>query len=67
MTDNRALELNASNDGVNASVYSVYETDRLCCRVGNTRVRVTEHFPRTGKTVVDLIGDMILADARIDG
>ena len=67
MTDNRALELNASNDGVNASVCSVYETDRLCCRVGNTRVRVTEHFPRTGKTVVDLIGDMILADARIDG
>ena len=67
MTDNRTPETTASNAGANISVYSVYETDRLCCRVGNTRVRVTEHFPRTGKTVVDLIGDMILADARLDG
>ena len=67
MNENRTLSSTALSAGINSPVNTADETGQRLCRVGNTRIRVTEHFPRTGKTVVDLIGDMILADARLDG
>ena len=48
-------------------VYSVDENGQQYCRIGNTRIKVIEHFPPTGKTIVELMGDMILADAHLDG
>ena len=29
-------------------------------RIGKTRIRITEHFPDTGRTMVELIEDLIL-------
>ena len=48
-------------------VYSTDENGQQYCCIGNTRIKITEHFPQTGKTVVELIGDMILSAARQDG
>lgn len=31
---------------------------------GNTRIKVTEHFADSGKTVVDLLEDVILYEAK---
>lgn len=31
---------------------------------GNTRIKVTEHFAENGKTVVDLLEDVILYEAK---
>ena len=47
--------------------YSVDQTGQTYFCVGDTRIKVTEHFPQTGKTVVELMGDMILSAARQDG
>ena len=48
-------------------VYSTDENGQQYCCIGNTRIKVIEHFPATGKTIVELMGDMILADAHLDG
>ena len=66
MNENRAHDPGWESVG-RKPVYSVDENGRQYCRIGDTRIRVTEHFSPSGKTIVDLIGDMILADAHMDG
>lgn len=66
MNESYAYDLGMDLIGGNP-VYSVDENGQLYCCIGNTRIKVIEHFPQSGKTIIDLIGDMILADARLDG
>ena len=40
--------------------YSFGSGGEMYCQVGNTRIKVTEHFPKSGKTMGELIEDMIL-------
>ena len=46
--------------------YSYGSGGEMYCQIGNTRIKVTEHFPRKGKTMSELIEDMILYAAGQD-
>ncbi len=67
MNENRAHDLTVSNSTGNKAAYSVDRNGQQYYCIGDTRIKITEHFPRTGKTMVELMGDMILSAARQDG
>ncbi len=46
--------------------YSFGAGGQMYCQVGNTRIKVTEHFLKSGKTMGELIEDMILYAAGQD-
>ena len=51
----------------NSVTYSTDAGGQVYCHIGNTHIKVTEHFPETGRSIGELIEDMILYAARQDG
>lgn len=48
--------------------YGIEEDGQECFYIGNTRIRITEHFPKTGADMRELMAKMILSAARhLDG
>ena len=46
--------------------YGVDEDGQEYFYIGKTRVKITEHFPDEGKSIGDLIEDMVFYDAGLD-
>ena len=48
----------------NQGFYSVDQTGQTYFCIGNTRIKITEHFLEKGKTMGELIEDLVLYAAR---
>ena len=48
----------------NSSVYGIDEDGLLYFYCGHRRIKVTEHFPETGRTIGELMEDLILHEAK---
>jgi hypothetical protein len=47
-----------------SSIYMIAEDGTLYYFCGNTRIKVTEHFAETGKTLSELMEEMVLREAK---
>ena len=47
-----------------SSIYMIAEDGTLYYFCGNTRIKVTEHFAESGKTLSELMEEMVLREAK---
>ena len=47
-----------------SSIYMITEDGTLYYFCGNTRIKVTEHFAESGKTLSELMEEMVLREAK---
>ena len=49
----------------NEGYYTEDENGQLYFHIGRTRIKVIEHFPDEGETIIDRLESLILSEARL--
>ncbi len=62
--DHNGKEREKQFGDMDGAFYTVEEDGREYCQIGKTRIRITEHFPEKGRTMGELIEELVLYAAR---